>query len=323
MKLEELLKGCSLRAAAGDLGVEILGLAYDSRRVRPGDAFFAIRGTRMDGNRFVPLAIEKGAAAIVSALPATPPVSVPWIEVGDERLALARVAGNFYGHPTAQLHLIGITGTNGKTTTTYLVESILKAANMPAAAFGTIEYRGAGFAFPAERTTAESPELEKLFKQVVDAGWKDAVMEVSSHAIAMKRVAGLQFEIAVFTNLSRDHLDFHGDMESYFQAKKTLFEGVNGMRPRVLVLNDDDARYADLRSIDPERVISYGMQDAAGIRPIRYQFGWDGTQATYKLLAAEIEIHTSLLGTPNLYNIGAALGTAVALGISRDAMTRG
>src|SRR6266516_6501273 len=131
MKLEELLKGCSLRAAAGDLGVEILGLAYDSRRVRPGDAFFAIRGTRMDGNRFVPNAIEKGAAAIVSALPATPPVSVPWIEVGDERLALARMAGNFYGHPTAQLHLIGITGPNGKTTTTYLVESILKAANVP------------------------------------------------------------------------------------------------------------------------------------------------------------------------------------------------
>ena len=160
MKLEELLKGCSLRAAAGNLGVEILGLAYDSRRVRPGDAFFAIRGTRIDGNRFVQNAIEKGAAAIVSALPATRPISMPWIEVDDERVALARMAGNLYGHPTAQLHLIGITGTNGKTTTTYLVESILKAANMPAAAFGTIEYRGAGFAFPAERTTAEAPELE-------------------------------------------------------------------------------------------------------------------------------------------------------------------
>src|SRR5881409_721591 len=251
MKLGELLKGCSLRAAAGDLGVEILGLAYNSRRVRPGDAFFAIRGTRMDGNRFVPNAIEKGAAAIVSALPATPPVSVPWIEVGDERLALARVAGNFYGHPTAQLHLIGITGTNGKTTTTYLVESILKAANMPAAAFGTIEYRGAGFAFPAERTTAEAPELEKLFRQVVDAGWEYAVMEVSSHAIAMKRVQGLRFEIAVFTNLSRDHLDFHGDMDTYFRTKKRLFEGVSGIPPRTMVLNIDDSRYEELRSIEP------------------------------------------------------------------------
>src|SRR2546422_5222341 len=323
MKLEELLKGCSLRAAAGDLGVEILGLAYDSRRVRPGDAFFAIRGTRMDGNRFVPNAIEKGAAAIVSALPATPPVSVPWIEVGDERLALARVAGNFYGHPTAQLHLIGITGTNGKTTTTYLVESILKAANMPAAAFGTIEYRGAGFAFPAERTTAESPELEKLFRQVVDAGWKYAVMEVSSHAIAMKRVQALLFEVAVFTNLSRDHLDFHGDMESYFQAKKKLFEGLNGVKPRVMVLNSDDPRYEDLRSIDPSRVISYGMQGAADICPLRHQFGWEGTEARYKTPIGELEVRTSLMGKPNLFNIGAAIGAGIAVGVPPDAISNG
>src|SRR3989454_2670361 len=323
MKLEELLKGCSLRAAAGDLGVEILGLAYDSRRVRPGDAFFAIRGTRMDGNRFVPNAIEKGAAAIVSALPATPPVSAPWIEVGDERLALARMAGNFYGHPTAQLHLIGITGTNGKTTTTYLVESILKPANMPAAAFGTIEYRGAGFAFPAERTTAESPELEKLFRQVVDAGWRYAVMEVSSHAIEMKRVMGLQFEIAVFTNLSRDHLDFHGDMESYFEAKKKLFTGRTGVKPKLMVLNMDDPRYEDLRSIDPPRVITYGMQLAAEICPSHYHFGWDGTDATYKTPLGELEVHTSLMGKPNLYNIGAAIGVAVGLDIPNGAVQSG
>src|SRR2546426_2814731 len=323
MKLEEPLKGYSLRAGAGGRGVEILGLAYDSRRVRPGDAFFAIRGTRMDGNRFVPNAIEKGAAAIVSALPATPPVSVPWIEVGDERLALARMAGNFYGHPTAQLHLIGITGTNGKTTTTYLVESILKAANMPAAAFGTIEYRGAGFAFPAERTTAESPELEKLFRQVVDAGWKYAVMEVSSHAIAMKRVQALLFEIAVFTNLSRDHLDFYGDMESYFQTKKQLFEGLNGVRPRVMVLNGDDPRYEELRSIDPSRVLTYGMQVAADICSLRHRFGWDGTEALYKTTSGELEVRTSLMGKPNLLNIGAAIGVGIALGLSLKVIGNG
>src|SRR5881409_2208085 len=297
MKLEELLKGCSLRAAAGDLGVEILGLAYDSRRVRPGDAFFAIRGTRIDGNRFVPNAIEKGAAAIVSALPAPRQISMPWIEVDDEGVALARMAGNFYGHPTAQLHLIGITGTNGKTTTTYLVESILKAANMPAAAFGTIEYRGPGFSFPAERTTAESPELEKLFRQVVDAGWKYAVMEVSSHAIAMKRVQALRFEIGVFTNLSRDHLDFHGDMESYFQTKKQLFEGLNGVRPRVMVLNSDDSRFEELRSIDPARVLTYGTQVAADVRPLRHQFGWKGTEALYKTPSGELDRKSTRLNS--------------------------
>src|SRR5581483_4636216 len=147
--------------------------------------------------------------------------------------------------------------------TTYIVESILRAAGMPAAVLGTIEYRGPGFDFAAERTTPEAPDLEKLFRQVVDAGWQHAVMEISSHAIAMKRVAGLAVEIAVFTNLSRDHLDFHGDMETYFQAKKKMFEGLNGARPRTMVLNMDDSRFNALREIDPNRVISYGMQVAA------------------------------------------------------------
>jgi len=323
MKLRELLKGCSTSAIAGDLGTEILGLAYDSRQVRPGDVFFALRGTRMDGNQFVPRAIAKGAAAVVSASAAMPSLAMPWIQVDDERAALAVIAGNFYSHPTKQLHLIGITGTNGKTTTTYLVESILKTADMPAAAFGTIEYRGPGFSFPAERTTAEAPELEKLFRQVVDAGWKCAVMEVSSHAIAMKRVQALQFEIAVFTNLSRDHLDFHGDMESYFQTKKQLFEGLNGVRPRVMVLNGDDPRYEELRSIDPSRVLTYGMQVAADVCPLRHRFGWKGTEALYKTPSGELEVRTSLMGKPNLLNIGAAIGVGIALGLSLKVIGNG
>jgi len=323
MKLEDLLKGCSVRSAAGDLGIQILGLAYDSREVVPGYVFFAIRGTRTDGNRFVPRAIAKGAAAVVSASPPMPSVAMPWIQVDDERAALAVIAGNSYGHPTAKLHLVGITGTNGKTTTTYLVESILKAAEKLAAAFGTIEYRGPGFSFAAERTTPEAPDLEKLFKQVVDAGWEYAVMEVSSHAIEMKRVQELRFEIAVFTNLSRDHLDFHGDMESYFRVKKKLFEGLNEVRPRVMVLNYDDPRYEELRSINPSRVISYGMQVAADICPLRHQFGWEGTEAHYKTPIGELEVRTSLMGKPNLYNIGAAIGVGVALGLPLDAVSRG
>jgi UDP-N-acetylmuramoyl-L-alanyl-D-glutamate--2,6-diaminopimelate ligase len=323
MKLEGLLKGCSVRGATGDLGIEILGLAYDSREVRPGDVFFAIRGTRADGNCFVPKAIARGAKAIVSASPPIQSLAIPWIQADDERAALAAMAGNFYGHPTEKLHLIGITGTNGKTTTTYLVESILKAADRPAAAFGTIEYRGPGFGFPAERTTPEAPDLEKLFKQVADAGWEYAVMEVSSHAIEMKRVQELRFDIAVFTNLSRDHLDFHGDMESYFQAKKKLFTGLDGMRPRVMVLNIDDPRFEDLRSIDPSRVISYGMQGAADIGPLRHVFGWEGTEARYKTPAGELEVRTSLMGKPNLFNIGAAIGVGIALGLSPNVISRG
>ncbi len=323
MKLKELLTECDIRSSSGDLDTEILGLAYDSREVSRGFLFIAVRGMRMDGNQYVPQAIAKGAVAVVSASPPIESLAMPWIQVHDERAALAAVAGAFYGHPTRKLHLVGITGTNGKTTTTYLVESILRAAGRDAAVLGTIEHRGPGFDFAAERTTPEASDLERMFKQVVDAGWKDAVMEVSSHAIVMKRVAGLQFEIAVFTNLSRDHLDFHSDMDSYFRAKKKLFEGLNGLPPRLMILNADDPRYEELRSIDTRRVVSYGMQDAADIRPIRHHFGWEGTEAVYATAAGELEIQTSLMGTPNLYNIGAAIGTAMGLGISNSAIRQG
>src|SRR6185295_15885973 len=148
--------------------------------------------------------------------------------------------------------------------TAYLVESILKAAGLPAALFGTVEYRGPGFEYKAERTTPEAPELESLFKKVVDGGWKYAVMEVSSHAIALKRVEGLHFDVAVFTNLSRDHLDFHKDMRSYFLEKKKPFTGLDGSVPRVLVLNRDDAQFEELRQIAPSAVISYGIENAPG-----------------------------------------------------------
>ena len=323
MNLKELLKGCSVRAATGDLDTEILGLAYDSRAVLPGHLFFAVRGTRVDGNRFVPNAIAKSAAAVVSALEPVSSLVIPWIQVDDERAAMAAIAGNFYGHPSGKLHLVGVTGTNGKTTTTYIVESVLRAAAKPAAVLGTIEYRGPGFDFAAERTTPEAPDLDKLFKQVVDAGWQYVVMEISSHAIEMKRVAGLNVEVAVFTNLSRDHLDFHGDMETYFRAKKKMFEGLGGSRPQAMVLNIDDARYEELRSIDPARVISYGMQVAADIRPSRYQFGWEGTEAMFKTPVGDLEVRTSLMGKPNLLNIGAGIGVGVALGLPPDAIIRG
>jgi UDP-N-acetylmuramoyl-L-alanyl-D-glutamate--2,6-diaminopimelate ligase len=313
----------TVRSVTGDLDTEISCLAYDSRQVRAGCLFFAIRGTRLDGNRFVPDAAAQGAVAIVSGNPGSLIPEISWVQVDDEREAMAAMAARFYGHPSKQLHLTGVTGTNGKTTTTYLVESILKSAGEPAALFGTIDYRGPGFDFVAGRTTPEAPDLENLFRQVVDAGWHHAVMEVSSHAIEMKRVSGLHFEVAVFTNLSRDHLDFHGDMESYFRAKRKLFEGTSDTRPRVMVLNADDPRYDDLRSIDPLRVISYGIQVAADIRPFRYEFGWEATDAMFRTPIGEVKVHTSLMGRTNLFNIGAAIGVAVGLGLPLDAVARG
>jgi UDP-N-acetylmuramoyl-L-alanyl-D-glutamate--2,6-diaminopimelate ligase len=320
MKLQALLAGCDIRSAQGDLNTDVRGVAYDSRQVRPGYAFIAIRGERVDGNRFVTQAIANGAVAIVSSVR---PSFHTWVEVGNDREALAIVAGNFYDHPTRALRLIGVTGTNGKTTTTYLIESILKAGGDQTAVFGTIEYRGPAFAFEAERTTPEASDLEALFRQVVDAGWKYSVMEVSSHAIELQRVAALRFEVAVFTNLSRDHLDFHGDMRAYFLAKKKLFSGMSGGTPRIYALNYDDPNYSELRAIAPEKVISYGMQSAPDVCPISYRFGWNGTDAVFRTPLGTIDVRSRLMGTPNLYNMGAAISVAVGLGLPVDAIRRG
>src|SRR5437867_3490248 len=199
MNLRSLLAGCDIRSS-GNLDFDVTGIAYDSRKVEQGFVFVAIRGARVDGNQFVPQAIANGAVAVISGEAPIEREAV-WIQVTDDRDALATVAANFYNHPTRELHLVGVTGTNGKTTTSYLIDAILGAAGLPAAVFGTIEYRGPGFAFEAERTTPEAPDLEQLFRRVAEAGWKYSVMEVSSHAIELKRVTALHFEVAVFTNL--------------------------------------------------------------------------------------------------------------------------
>lgn len=325
MRLDAVLSGCSFIKTRGDLGAEISGITCDSRAVSPGYVFVAIRGLKTDGNRFVPDAIGRGAAAIVSALPGNDFSATTWIQVADERDALADLAANFQRYPARQLHAIGVTGTNGKTTTTYLIEAILKAAGSPSAVFGTVEYRGPGFQFQAERTTPEATDLQELFRRVVDGNWKYVVMEVSSHAIEMKRVRGLHFEVAVFTNLTRDHLDFHGDMRSYFLAKKKLFTGLDGAIPRVLVLNADDPHFAELQAVEPSRVISYGVDNDAEIRPLRYHFSHDGhgTEAVFKSPIGELEVHSTLLGKPNLYNIGAAIGTAIGFHLSAETIRTG
>jgi UDP-N-acetylmuramoyl-L-alanyl-D-glutamate--2,6-diaminopimelate ligase len=325
MVLKAMLSGCSVLHIRGAQDVGISGITLDSRQVAPGFLFVAIRGLKMDGNRFVPDAIARGAAAIVSALPGDAYPAATWIQVADEREALAQLSANFYGHPAKRLHAIGVTGTNGKTTTTYLIEAILKAAGFPSAVFGTIDYRGPGFQLPAERTTPEAPELQSLFGRVVDGGWKYAVMEVSSHAIELKRVMGLHFEVAVFTNLTRDHLDLHKDMRSYFLAKRKLFTGLDGAVPRVLVLNVDDPHFDELKAIAPARVISYGVNSDADIIPTQYDAmrGGVGMEAVFKSPLGDLQIHSKLLGKPNLYNIGAAIGAAIGLGIPALAIVSG
>ncbi len=222
MKFFDLLDGAEYLAQQGN--PDIAGLDYDSRRVRPGWCFVAMKGESTDGNRYIDAALQAGAVAIVSdSLP--PRGDIPWAQVQHGRRALARLSANFYGRPAEKLSTTGITGTNGKTTTSFLLNAMLRAAGRKSALVGTVEYRIEEERFPAPHTTPEAWELNQFFAQAVDTGCTEVVMEVSSHALEQQRVYGIPFDVAVFTNLTRDHLDYHADMEEYFASKALLFRG--------------------------------------------------------------------------------------------------
>src|SRR3954469_18533286 len=279
MNLGEILSGVRLRQPlAPELAaIPIHGIDFDSRRVGPGFLFFAFPGARADGRQFAQDALAKGAVAIASEEvgQALPP-GAPWIEVEHGRQALATAAGNFYGHPDRRLGLTGITGTNGKTTTSYLIDSVLRAGGNTTALIGTIEYHLAGRVLPAVNTTPESLDLVRLLAELERAGGSHATMEVSSHALALGRVYGLRFHTTVFTNLTRDHLDFHGNMDDYFAAKSLLFTGAGGPPPRYAVVNRDDS-YARWIKLDPStKTLGYGMGADAELRARHISSGFQG-----------------------------------------------
>src|SRR3954471_9211548 len=236
MTFQQLLDGAEVLSQNGN--PDVTGVEYDSRRVTPGCAFVAILGETSDGNRYIDEDIQAGAVAIVTDSPnENPRDGMGWAVVPHGRRALARVSANFYKRPAERLGVIGITGTNGKSTSAFLLESILTAAGRKSALIGTIEYHVAGRTYPAPHTTPEPLELARLFHEAIAQGASDAVMEVSSHALAQQRVFGIPFDIAVFTNLTRDHLDYHKSMEEYFEAKRALFEGIGTDPPRIAVTN--------------------------------------------------------------------------------------
>src|SRR5512146_349244 len=245
MTFQQLLDGAEYLSVQGQ--ADITGLDYDSRRIQPGFCFVAMHGESTDGNRFIDAALQKGAVAVVSDSATEPPrANVAWAQVPHGRRALARLSANFYKRPAERLASTGITGTNGKTTTTFLVESILRAAGRKNALVGTVEYHLGAKVLPAPHTTPESLELNRMFAEAVRDGVTEVVMEVSSHALAQQRVYGIPFDVAVFTNLTRDHLDYHQDFDQYFAAKKILFEGSGTEPPRVAVTNVDDEYGAKL-----------------------------------------------------------------------------
>jgi len=307
MKLRDLLRDVPVRALHGSDEVDVSSVTADSRLVKPGALFVAIPGTAMDGAKFIPQAREKGAAAVVG--------TSGDVEVADPREALALIASNFYGNPSRQLDIVGVTGTSGKTTTTKMIESIFDATNEPVGLIGTIEYRAGDERLSADRTTPDAVVLQEWFAKMVDAGVKRAVMEVSSHALALKRTHGVKFKAAVFTNLSQDHFDFHKDFEDYFQAKRILFTQTDRY-----VINADDPY--GRRLIDEFKGAMTFGREAADITP-NVEVTVRGLHGTLRTPIGEVRIESRLIGLPNLYNWMGAVGAAIAADCTREQIETG
>jgi UDP-N-acetylmuramoyl-L-alanyl-D-glutamate--2,6-diaminopimelate ligase len=298
----------------------VASIAYDSRSVRPGAVFVALRGQKADGVSFAAQAVARGARAVVAEAPPPAGIAVPWIQVRDARLALALLADRFFDSPSRRMPVIGVTGTNGKTTTSYLLASVLDAAGVSAGVMGTVSYRVGRVEREASRTTPEAPDVQQLLAEMLAQGCRSAVMEVSSHALALKRVEGMRFAAAVFTNLTRDHLDFHEDMEQYFAAKRRLFEMLEA--GCIGIVNADDPRAAALIAASP-RAITYGITQPADLTPGPFELEIGGLTLDIRTPKGSIAVRSSLVGRPNVYNILAAAATAVALDLPLEAVARG
>jgi UDP-N-acetylmuramoyl-L-alanyl-D-glutamate--2,6-diaminopimelate ligase len=298
----------------------VSAIAYDSRRVAPRAVFVALRGLKADGAAFAAQAVARGASLIVAETPRPAGETVSWLVVSDARLALALLADAFYDHPSRRLTVVGVTGTNGKTTTSYLLASMFDAAGMKAGLLGTVAYRLGGEEREASRTTPEAPDVQQLLDEMIRQGCKAAVMEVSSHALALKRVDGMRFAAGIFTNLTRDHLDFHEDMETYFLAKRRLFEMLPADAPGVI--NLDDPRGVTLLDV-VRKPMTFAMSRPADVSPGPLELTLRGLSFEIRTPAGRVSIQSRLVGRPNVSNILAATATAVALGVPLDAIADG
>jgi UDP-N-acetylmuramoyl-L-alanyl-D-glutamate--2,6-diaminopimelate ligase len=308
----------ALRAEAS-VGV-VTGVAYDSRAVTPGQVFVALKGQHADGTSFARQAIERGASAIVSEQAAPDGVHVPWTIVEDARLALAVLAVAFYRDPSREMRVIGITGTNGKTTTAYLIAAIFEAARIRCGILGTVGYRIGDEVREATRTTPEAPEVQALLREMVDQHCGACAMEVSSHALSLRRVDGISFAAGIFTNLTRDHLDFHADMDDYFRAKRRLFEMLPDDAPSLI--NLDDPRGTSLIEAGG-RPVTYAINRPADVTPGPLSFSLDGLSFEVRTPRGALHVTSKLVGRPNVYNILAAVSAATALDVPFDAIEQG
>jgi UDP-N-acetylmuramoyl-L-alanyl-D-glutamate--2,6-diaminopimelate ligase len=324
MKLQEVAAGSGLAESLANPEAEISSVVYDSRQAAAGSLFVAIRGEKFDGNQFVPGAIERGARAIVSEMPrpAAVPAEVSWVRVADARKALATMAANFFGRPATKLQLVGVTGTNGKTTTTHVIDAILRAAGRSSGLFGTIVHRTPLASHAALTTTPESLDLQSFLAEVVRGGGTHAVLEASSHALFLDRLWGCRFAVAIFTNLTQDHLDFHKDLESYFAAKRLLFAGTGAGAPAAGVVNIDDPYGKSLTGL-AARTITYGLESGAQVTTKRFMAQMTGLEFIADTPEGKIEVRSRLVGRVNVYNLLAAIGAAQAMGFARESIEGG
>jgi UDP-N-acetylmuramoyl-L-alanyl-D-glutamate--2,6-diaminopimelate ligase len=324
--LADLLNTSSMRLLYGSSSCPIQQVVADSRHVVPGALFVAVRGHRVDGHDFLGDVLDRGATAlVVEALPQALQARVERegqtvVEVPNSRQALATIATAYYRHPSRQLTLIGVTGTNGKTTTTYMVEAILQAAGRSVGVIGTVENRFAGSRVEATQTTPGALEVQAMLRQMRDRGVDTAVMEVTSHALDQDRVTGCEFAICVFTNLSRDHYDYHGSEEAYYAAKARLFTELPGCWH---VLNLDDPYGRKLLEASQSRVFTYGIDHEATLTPRDVVHGLDGIRFTLPTTKGTLEVQSSLVGRHNVYNLLASVAVGLALDVNAEAILRG
>jgi UDP-N-acetylmuramoyl-L-alanyl-D-glutamate--2,6-diaminopimelate ligase len=320
-----LLDALADKRVLGQLPAEVLGVAYDSRKVAPGEIFVAIPGLKQDGRRYVEDALARGATAVVlEGADLLEGRSVARVLVGSARAALARLARAYFGHPSGSLTVIGITGTNGKTTTSYLVDGLLAAQGRRTGLIGTVQYRIGALSIPAGQTTPEALETQQLLRRMVDEGVTGVAMEVSSHALALSRVEGIDFDVAVFTNLTQDHLDFHVTMDAYRDAKRHLFALLAaGHKPtRTAVVNADDASGLAMVADLPLHTLTYGVRGRADVRPTRWSSGAEGIRMNVRTPAGHLDIASPLVGEHNVENLLAATGVGIALGMDPALIAR-
>lgn len=321
MELNKLLTGIKTEEITGSSAVQVKNLAYDSRQVQAGSLFFALPGVKTDGHDYIPQALEQGAAAIVCEhLPQVCPSNICFVKAANVRLAMAKVAATFYGEPTYGIPVVGVTGTNGKTTITYLLEAILKASGRSPAVFGTVEYRFNDYRISASHTTPESVDLMRMMADFRQRGADVLILEVSSHALEQHRVDGIHFDMAVFTNLTPEHLDYHTTLEDYFASKRRLFNEL--LDAGMAVINHDDPFGRKLLA-DNTNWSSYGTKSITDVYPQQVVVGRNGIQGTFLCVDKILQINSGMIGDFNVSNLMAAIATAYRLGVDEQTISRG